>query len=316
MSSRIPSHTFPRHRPQLYAPTGRAIRRAHRYYSFGRPLGPVARAGLSIVLATPGARRLVSGRHDLEVPFDRDIFEQILSAVGGLVEQRSWAVFQSSWHTRRLIVFSFDRRSRCTGVTHVAASGESAYHPALTGEFVTVPPRLGVQQVAEWELLTVGAIPPWHQPHPWDERRIQLVLEDVRSIIGEEIPRPVDASEDLEPAHGDLTPWNLRVDADGRPWLFDWEWAGWAPPHADLLRFALVHGSLVNTNPEELAAWIAARVPIDEIGAAARDWLGHRIYRGLDHRIAGEHDDSLVAEWQQGQVDAAALEILAEGRPT
>jgi hypothetical protein len=35
------------------------------------------------------------------------------------------------------------------------------------------------------------------------------------------------------PAHGDLTPWNLRARRTGPPALLDWESVTWAPPGAD-----------------------------------------------------------------------------------
>ena len=51
--------------------------------------------------------------------------------------------------------------------------------------------------------------------------------------------RPDGVPAHWEPAHGDLTPWNLRrvgaaLGRTGRvPWLLDWEDVRWAPPGAD-----------------------------------------------------------------------------------
>lgn len=63
------------------------------------------------------------------------------------------------------------------------------------------------------------------------------------------------------PAHGDLTPWNLRRDHRGRQWLFDWEDARWAPPLADRTYFNLTARALsprygrVCADPEALGFW-------------------------------------------------------------
>jgi hypothetical protein len=49
-------------------------------------------------------------------------------------------------------------------------------------------------------------------------------------------PDPDSDTADLVPAHGDLTPWNLRRTGRGLA-LFDWESAGWAEPGSDLARY-------------------------------------------------------------------------------
>ena len=49
------------------------------------------------------------------------------------------------------------------------------------------------------------------------------------------------------PAHGDLTPWNLRRDHQGRIWLIDWEDAAYLPPAADQTYLALTAATLLDT---------------------------------------------------------------------
>lgn len=295
----------------MYAPSAAGLVRVHRYYSFGRVIPAFTRFGLSAALATPGVRRLVSGKDELEIPFDKATFERILESISTQIEQRTWAAFQSAWHSRRLIVFSFGGRSRCTGVTHIAPGDEVTFHPTASGDTITVPRPIGTTQVGMWTLSTVSPLPPWHRPHPWNRDWLDTVLRDVRSIVGREFPSTVDTGEDLEPSHGDLTPWNLRLDSRDRPWLLDWEWAGWAPRHSDLLRFAIAHRSLETTDAHDLASWVSDHVPAEGIETAARYWLQHRIYRGLDDRITSERDPALVVEQRQGQVEADALRLLA-----
>ena len=63
------------------------------------------------------------------------------------------------------------------------------------------------------------------------------------------------------PAHGDLTPWNLRYDVRGRCWLFDWEDVCLAPPGADAGYFGAALG-VIRPKAE------MARVPL----SVARFW--------------------------------------------
>lgn len=51
------------------------------------------------------------------------------------------------------------------------------------------------------------------------------------------------------PAHGDVTPWNLRRDHTGAVWLLDWEDAGYLPPGADEAYFRLTSSTLCGTQP-------------------------------------------------------------------
>ncbi len=55
------------------------------------------------------------------------------------------------------------------------------------------------------------------------------------------------------PAHGDLTPWNLRRDHTGRVWLLDWEDAAYLPPAADATYLRLTASSLCGTQPGPLS---------------------------------------------------------------
>ena len=43
--------------------------------------------------------------------------------------------------------------------------------------------------------------------------------------------------QSLVPAHGSLTPLNLRQASDGSLWLVDWDKAGWAPHRYDEIRY-------------------------------------------------------------------------------
>lgn len=60
---------------------------------------------------------------------------------------------------------------------------------------------------------------------------------------------------DLETAHGDLTPWNLRRDRAGQVWLYDWEDVGSAPADSDRAYFWATTSSLGKADmPADLSA--------------------------------------------------------------
>ena len=44
--------------------------------------------------------------------------------------------------------------------------------------------------------------------------------------------------------HGDLSPWNLRMDSAGRSVLFDWEEAGFGPPGADEVYYTVTSAAV------------------------------------------------------------------------
>jgi aminoglycoside phosphotransferase (APT) family kinase protein len=79
--------------------------------------------------------------------------------------------------------------------------------------------------------------------------------------------------------HGDFVPWNLREDSQGQLWLLDWEDAGWGPPLADLVRYAVAYHSLGWNRPARIAAVVAQTVGVESLPALAEVasfWLSHR----------------------------------------
>jgi len=65
----------------------------------------------------------------------------------------------------------------------------------------------------------------------------------------EELAAEQPVPDELTPAHGDLSPWNLRRDHHGRLWLFDWEDAELAPPGADRAYFQAAAGVIKPGQP-------------------------------------------------------------------
>jgi len=59
--------------------------------------------------------------------------------------------------------------------------------------------------------------------------------------------------------HGDLTPWNLRIDHRGTTWLFDWEGVAPLPPYADRAFFHATAAALVGATVDQD---LVASVPV------------------------------------------------------
>ncbi|MEX2424319.1 MAG: phosphotransferase [Acidimicrobiia bacterium] len=302
---------FPRHRPQMYAPSSRVLRAVPRYYSFGRQISKTGQLAVMAAVSVPGVRSLVAKRETLTLPFAEDTFEQMLREISEVVDQVRWAAFRSAWHTQRIILFSYGRHTTCTGVTHVTAAESATFHPMASGTVVRVPEVLGVRQIGSWEMRVEESLPPWHRAHPWDKARLTELIDDARSILVTRIdPSP---QPDWVPIHGDLTPWNLRVDDGGTPWLIDWEWSGWGPEYADLLRFAIAHGSLSTSEPDELVAWLDRHLEVapEPLAQAATYWLDHRMYHHLRPTRDPEEVDGIEAERENARMEATALQTLA-----
>ena len=72
------------------------------------------------------------------------------------------------------------------------------------------------------------------------------LFSEISSIVAQVTPPPSPAAGvgELVASHGDLTPWNLRVDHRGVLWLFDWEDLGWGPEDGDRTYFCVTSAAL------------------------------------------------------------------------
>jgi hypothetical protein len=305
---------FPRHRPQVYAPTGRTLAAAQDLYSYGRELPTLVRLGISKACLLAGVRRLVSEPAEIQLPMSGTAWRDLLEAGAEILDLRSWALFRSSWRERRFLVFAFDAQHRCAGVIHVFHHDEITFHPTVQGSTFRIPEIIDSRDIGEWHLRAVEPLPALHRPHPWDPPRLREITADVASTLADSIERPIDTPETWVPIHGDLTPWNLRIDRRTQAWLLDWEWASWGPRAADLLRYALTHRSLDVDDPAEIHSWITRELTLEEdvLADAAVYWLTHRIYRSdIEHVSRIEDSAGVKAIRRQSLLETQVLEMLA-----
>ena len=112
------------------------------------------------------------------------------------------------------------------------------------------------------------------------------LFEEVSLSLASMLPRASTHQSDLAPAHGDLTPWNLRRDHEGTVWLYDWEDCGWAPKQADRAYFAATvcalrpRGMPTDLPEAALAYWrdiVQGRITDNDQDAALTRALAHAL---------------------------------------
>lgn len=142
---------------------------------------------------------------------------------------------------------------------------------------IAVPPPLGLGSTPSGLTWSAQGFV-FHRPHRPVFRLADAQLaalagtfKDVAADLG--LPR---GAAGLEPAHRDLSPWNLRQDHQGRVWLLDWEDVGMAPRGADGAYLDLTSAAVRGTKP--------ARMPSDVV----RYWTAV-----LEERVAAGHEQTI-----------------------
>lgn len=162
----------------------------------------------------------------------------------------------------------------------------------------TAPTVVGGGRVGHWSYLALEPLPP--RIHRMvDNPPLDMIIGEIQGALGE-LDHPADTPGHWLPAHGDLTPWNLRDVRNGPRVLIDWEEAGWAPPGADEVLYV--------ASAAAIGRPIAGRTI--EAGEAAAYWWD-RIQRRIEERRSagqelGELDHGLVAALRVGRPAGAA----------
>lgn len=101
--------------------------------------------------------------------------------------------------------------------------------------------------------------------------------------VADALSSVVDAQPTQSGAHHDLTPWNLRIDCNGKIWLFDWEDVGPAPVQADRCYFYATAHALQGTE-----------IPADLPQAAVSHWSEVVAARRADSRADSKLRDAIL----------------------
>ncbi len=181
------------------------------------------------------------------------LFEEVAEPLVGTVEHVAFRIPGSS----RIAALLADRRGRPIGFVKITDGPRSALAVHMDRAIAASPPATFVapRTLADRQLdgvsfrvltpLPEGA----HRPPPLDPDRVRAVMDEFHARL-QDVPRPAGTPSHHVPCHGDLTPRNLRVLADRRWSLFDWDTARFGPRLADELRYwsaALVYRRASNT---------------------------------------------------------------------
>jgi hypothetical protein len=141
-------------------------------------------------------------------------------------------------------------------------------------ETFRVPQPLLTGWRGDWHFIVTSAMPP-RLHRSLRQAPPGAMLTEIEHGLSA-LSRPDDTPDDWVPAHGDLTPWNLRRVDSGVPYLIDWEEAGWAPPGAD----AALYGATART---------VGVPPFDVLPPASGSeyWID-KISRRIDQRSASD----------------------------
>jgi hypothetical protein len=164
---------------------------------------------------------------------------EIAEPIVGPVEHVAFRIPGSS----RVAALLLDQRGQPVGFVKTTKEPRSSLALAMDRRFATSPPRtfLTLETLLDSHLdgVSFRMLSPMpggpHHPPPLDPPRVRAIVDEFQQAP--EVARPGGTPAHHVPCHGDMTPRNLRVLADGRWVLFDWDAVRWGPRLADELRY-------------------------------------------------------------------------------
>lgn len=177
----------------------------------------------------------------------------------------------------RVAALLADERGRPVGFAKITEGPRTSLAAAVDGQLARQRPRTFIAPTplvddhldgVDFRLLEPLPEGP-HRPPPDDVARVNEVVDEFHTLARDLQP-PANVPAHHVACHADLTPRNLRVTADDRWMLFDWDTVRWGPRLADELRY-----------------WCAALVyrGSPDIGAATTRVLVRLRARGDDEEI-------------------------------
>jgi hypothetical protein len=170
--------------------------------------------------------------------------------------------------SRRIAALLLDQRGQPLGFVKTTEGPRSALAQAVDRSFAVSPPRsflvvdtLRDDRLDDVHFRVLAPLPEGpHRPPPLEPSRVRAVIDEFHAGA-DVLDRPEGTPSHHVPCHADMTPRNLRVLADGRWALFDWDAVRWGPRLADELRYwcaALAYGGITDT--EQAAARVVSRL--------------------------------------------------------
>ncbi len=302
------SYAFPRGRPQFFASAVPDLARASASYGYGRSIPYLARVGVRVAILLPGVRSALVTRQPYVLPCGVGTLAGLLDELG-IPETYSTVTYQSEWAEDRFSIL-FYHSGKLAGFLQVRPENDDYVYPQRQMSAFRFPEVLAEAVTRGWHGRLIEPLPTLHRPYEWNGEALPEIASQASKTLLGTLTRPKDLQDHWVPIHGDLTPWNLRVDRHGRLWLIDWEYARWGPPLADLLRFAAAELSITVDEPPDIALRVAERLGDGEaLTEAATYWLSHPIFASADPQAS----DRSPASMSRGLREAQALRLLADG---
>lgn len=271
---------FPKTKPQFFAPSPLALGGGMCCYSFGRRLPRWQQRVLAAQPLVPLARRVFITRVRSFEPVcgweQWRAWERWLRRREARVVR--WVHVRSQWGKPRSSVLGLGRTTEPHVFITIEPRGSAALHPSDPTATFRVPSLRDQAASGSWLLRSFDPVPRFHRTPRWDPLAVAEVAEEASRLLEPKLVRASGVPAHWRPMHGDFVPWNLREDSRGNLWLLDWEDAGWAPPFADLLRYAVAYQSVLSSQAPAIARTVRRAFPefTDEaLAEVASFWVAH-----------------------------------------
>jgi hypothetical protein len=271
---------FPKAKPQFFSPSPFVLGAGMCCYSFGRRLPRWQQSILATQALVPLGRNAFLAHVDSFEPAcgweQWREWEQWLRRREARVAR--WVHVRSQWSKSRSSMLGLGRTAEPHVFVTVEPRVSAILHPNGGTTTFNVPSLRDETAADCWLLRSFDAVPRFHKTPRWDPALLATVANEASTVLEDELIRPANMPLHWRPMHGDFVPWNLREDRSGLLWLLDWEDVGWAPPNADLLRYAVAFLSIYLSNGAQIAEVVRKDFPsdlTDSMTEAAIFWTTH-----------------------------------------
>jgi hypothetical protein len=271
------------------------------------------------------APKTTNGRVDW--PWWQRLVDEVAEPIVGPVGHVAFRIPGS----RRVAALLLDHRGAPVGFVKITEGPRSALAMAMDRSFATSPPQtfLALETLLDDRLdgISFRMLAPLpegpHHPPPLEPRRVRAIIDEFQAVS--DVDRPTGTPSHHVICHGDMTPRNLRVLADGHWVLFDWDAVRWGPRLADELRYwcaALVYRGAADVDraAEQVVALLRERGDDTEVQEASvwSQRVVRRTYRRAERALhaavgeavalspniaSGEVEDRIIA--RPGREDAS-----------
>lgn len=240
------------------------------------PKGIWGQRAMWTLVRLAGPRALPGRSFEWTPPLEPDDWQQLLDVMTSTVGPFDAHTVYERRRGREGLLMLLMNRGRPIGFlkARLGSDDEITRERLALEALEATPPRLfeaprvlGGGTIDSWHFVITTAMP--SGIHSMLDGPPPSAIHDEIEAALSTIPKPDGTAEHWRPFHGDFTPWNLRRFKTGRPWLFDWEECGWAPPGADAVFYrasAFAIGRPVDDTP----------FADDEVSSFWREWVQQR----------------------------------------